>query len=181
MDAGLDTGPILTQRPTPIRPDDTAQTMHDRLAELGATLLLETLPGYVLGEIKPRPQPAEGVSHAPKIKKDDGQIDWTLPARGIWNRIRAFTPWPGAFTHLPAQPAPQLLKIWQAEVAPQVGAVGEVLSAGKDGIIVGCGEEALRVLTLQREGGRRMSAREFLAGHSLSPGQVLASKPPPTG
>jgi len=98
MDAGLDTGEILTQQSTPILPIDDAQTLHDRLAELGAKLLLETIPGYIEGGIKPHKQAEDGVSYARKITKEDGRLDWTQPARVLWNRVRAFTPWPGAFT-----------------------------------------------------------------------------------
>jgi methionyl-tRNA formyltransferase len=173
MNAGLDTGDILSQQSTPIHADDNSETLHDRLAKLGAELLVQTIPDCVAGKIQPRPQPTDGVSHAPKIKKEDGRIDWSLPARAIWNRVRAFTPWPGAFTRLPAQPQPQLLKIWRAEVVEQAGAPGEILVVDKSGIVVGCGRDALRVFVLQREGGRRMSAQEFLAGHPLKPGQRL--------
>ena len=175
MDAGMDTGGILAQRTTPIHAADNAQTLHDRLAHLGAELLSETLPGLVSKAVTPRPQPSEGVSHAPKIKKEDGRIDWQLPAQTIWNRLRAFTPWPGVFTFLPVQPQAQLLKIWVAEVVRQQGPPGQVLAADKSGIVAGCGQDALRITVLQREGGRRMSAAEFLAGHPLNPGQSLAS------
>jgi len=172
MDAGLDTGDILTQQATPIAPSDDAQTLHDRLANLGAELLVQTIIDFAAGKIKPRSQPAEGVSYAPKITKQDGCLDWTRPARTLWNRIRAFTPWPGAFTYLPAQPNPQLLKIWQAEVVEQSGSQpGEILQADKSGIVVACGRGALRILKLQLEGGRRLTAPEFLAGHELKPGQ----------
>ena len=192
MDPGLDTGDILTQSTTPITATDNSQTLHDRLAQLGAELLVHTIQDYVAGKIQPRAQEAGAASHAPKIKKDDGRIDWSLPARAIWNRIRAFTPWPGAFTFLPGAttagaagtlsnppgteetPKPlRLLKIWEAEVVPVNGPPGVILSAGKTGIVVGCGREALRIATLQREGGRRMSAVEFLAGHVLAPGASL--------
>ena len=173
MDAGMDTGDILTQEKTPILPADNAQTLHDRLAQIGADLLARTIPDYVAGKIQPRPQPKEGVSHAAKIKKSDGQIDWTQLALDVWNRVRGMTPWPGAFTFLPGQPQPVLLKIWQAEVAPQSGRPGEILLADKNGIVVGCGTESLRILTLQREGGRRLTAQEFLAGHQLNVGQKL--------
>jgi len=177
MDAGLDTGDILTQRATPIRPDDNAAALHDRLAQIGAELLGQTIPDYVAGKIAPRPQQSELATHAPKIRKADGRIDWRLPARAIWNRVRAFTPWPGAFTPSPAPPPPQFLKIWQSEVVSQQGPPGEILSADKAGIVIGCGQDALRILTLQREGGRRMPAPEFLAGHALKPGQRFASTP----
>lgn len=173
MDAGLDTGDILTQRATPIQPTDNAQTLHDRLAQLGAQLLAQTVLDYVAGEISPRPQPTEGVSHASKLKKEDGRIDWTLPAKTIWNRIRAFTPWPGAFTLLSAQPHGQFLKIWEAEVASESGRPGEILRADKNGLLIGCGQDALRIVTLQREGGRRMTAAEFLSGHPLKVGELV--------
>jgi methionyl-tRNA formyltransferase len=174
MDEGLDTGDILAQQTTPIHPDDTAQTLHDRLAQTGATLLLSAIIDWVEGRITPRKQPEVGACYARKITKDDGRIDWSLPARSIWNRVRAFTPWPGAYTFLPATPRPQLLKIWQAEVLDAaVGRPGEVLSAAPGGIVVACGQQALRILTLQLEGGRRMAALEFLAGHALVPGLGL--------
>ena len=214
INAGLDTGDIVAQRRTPIRPEDDSATLHDRLAQLGAELLVQTIPDYVAGKIRPTPQPAEGASYAAKIKKEDGRIDWNQPAQTIWNRLRAFTPWPGAFTflrsaehqlgvNLPAPkraesvlgaPKPHLLKIWKAEVVevasgrdsalrclptfvgtarrPNLGQKpGEILSADKTGIVVGCGKGALRIIELQREGGRRMSAAEFLAGHALKVGE----------
>jgi methionyl-tRNA formyltransferase len=99
MDAGMDTGPSLAQVTTPISPDDNAQTLHDRLADLGGELLVKTIPDYVAGSITPRPQPAEGATYARKITKEDGRIDWTQPARAIWNRIRGLTPWPAAAPH----------------------------------------------------------------------------------
>jgi methionyl-tRNA formyltransferase len=205
MDAGLDTGPIVSQRRTPIHAEDDSSTLHDRLARLGADLLVRTIPDYVAGKIQPAPQPAEGMSYAAKIKKEDGRIDWNQPARTIWNRLRAFTPWPGAFTFLPNPPSvgraspragtpeisdpdrpasslappdkigsiqskPQLLKIWKAEVVERSGGAGEVLSVDKTGIMVGSGREALRILELQREGGRRLPAAEFLTGCPLKSG-----------
>ena len=90
---------------TPIQPEDDSATLHDRLAQLGAELLAQTIPDYVAGKIQPVPQPAEGASYAAKIKKEDGRIDWNQPAREIWNRLRAFTPWPGAFTFLLGAPS----------------------------------------------------------------------------
>jgi len=171
MDAGLDTGDILSQASTPIAPDDTALTLHDRLAGMGATLLLQTLPKYVAGKIVPRPQPAEGASYARKITKEDGRVDWTQPARTLWNRVRAFTPWPGAYFFQQSVSPPRRLKIWEASVeAQQSGPPGRTLSADKSGIVVGCGVHALRILSLQREGGRRLTAEEFLAGNALRPG-----------
>ena len=173
MDAGMDTGDILTQETTPIGAEDNAQTLHDRLARMGAALLVTTIREHITGKITPRPQPAGGASHARKITKEDGRLDWTQPARALWNQVRAFTPWPGAYTHLPGQPRPHLLKIWRAEVTDGTGAAGVVLQADKAGIVVACGEQALRILELQREGGRRMNAADFLAGHAVKEGDGL--------
>ena len=193
MDAGLDTGPIVAQRRTPIQSTDDSATLHDRLAQLGAELLWETIPDYVAGKIQARPQPAEDVSHAPKIRKEDGRVDWNRPAIETWNRLRAFTPWPGAFTFLrsaehrlgtnspeqkqagpvPGAPKPHLLKIWKAEVVEGSGEASTMLSADKNGIVVACGQNALRILELQPEGSRRMNAAEFLAGHPLKAGMKI--------
>lgn len=170
MDAGLDTGAILSRRRTPILATDDSQILHDRLAQLGAELLVETIPDYVAGKIVPQPQPAEGSTYAAKIKKEDGRIDWNLSAQKIWNRLRAFTPWPGAFTFLPIESKPQLLKIWKAEIVAGHGGAGEILAADNTGIVVGCGQDALRILELQREGGRRLAAAAFLAGFPLCDG-----------
>ena len=174
MDEGLDTGGILAQEETPIHPHDNSQTLHDRLGKMGAALLVKTIPDYVAGRLDPQPQPEKGVSHAPKIRKQDGRIDWTQSARAVWNRVRGLVPWPGAFTLLSTQPQPSLLKIWEAEtISGPSGQPGLVLSADKHGVVVGCGDGALRILVLQREGGRRLSAQEFLAGHPLAVSQKL--------
>jgi methionyl-tRNA formyltransferase len=168
MDAGLDTGEIISQQRIRILPEDNSQTLHDRLAQLGAELLVQTIPDFVAGKI--HPQPKKGATYAAKIKKEDGQIDWNEPAEKILNRLRAFTPWPGVFTLLKKEAKPELLKIWKAEVAEKSGGAGEVLSADKNGIVVACGKNALRILELQREGGRRLTAEQFLAGHPLKVG-----------
>src|SRR6202012_3224204 len=120
--AGLDTGPILSMRRTLITPLDDSQVLHDRLAQIGADLLTETIPGYVSGNLKPQPQPAEGSNYAAKIKKEDGRIDWQRPAQESWNRLRAFTPWPGAFAFfLSDNGGSQLLKIWKVAVVERSG------------------------------------------------------------
>jgi methionyl-tRNA formyltransferase len=174
MDAGMDTGDILTQIKTPISATDNGQTLHDRLARLGGELLVSTIPDFVSGQITPRPQPTEGVSYARKLSKEDGRLDWTQPARSLWNRVRAFTPWPGAFTFQQLEGKQRLLKIWLAQVEETgAGQPGEVLRADKNGIVVACGERALRILELQQEGGRKLNAAEFLAGHDLQPGILL--------
>jgi methionyl-tRNA formyltransferase len=174
MDEGLDTGDLLASQSTPITPADNAQTLQDRLAVIGAGLLLKTVPEYVAGTIVPRKQPQTGASYARKITKEDGLLDWSQPARSLWNRVRALVPWPGTYTFLPVEPKPHLLKIWQAEVADRSSdPPGEVLESSRSGIVVACGQHALRIVELQREGGRRMSAQEFLAGYPLSVGERL--------
>lgn len=173
MDAGMDTGDILTQRATPILPADNSQSLHDRLAQLGAALLVQTIPDHVAGKAPPRRQDPALATHAAKLRKADGQIDWRLPVAQVWNRLRAFTPWPGAFTFLPAKPQPALLKIWEAQISEEAGEPGRVVAADKAGIVVACAETSLRILVLQREGGRRLTAPEFLAGHPLKAGDRL--------
>jgi len=173
MDRGMDTGDILTQETTPIAAADTSEILHDRLADMGASLLVRTIGDYAAGRIQPRPQPSEGASHAPKIKKEDGRLDWNSPARALWNRVRGLTPWPGAFTFLAGGVRPALLKVWQAEIAVGSGVAGEILQADKSGIVVGCGRDALRILEVQLEGGRRLKAQDFLAGHRLGPGNFV--------
>jgi len=169
MEAGLDTGPMISEVRTRISPADTGQTLHDRLAGLGGRLLGETLPLYVAGELPDRPQPAEGVTYARKITKEDGRLDWNLPAAVLDRRLRAFTPWPGGFAFLPAESKPKLLKIHRAEplARPAPSTPGAVLSADRNGMVVACGEGALRLLELQPEGSRRMTAEQFLSGHRL--------------
>lgn len=174
MDAGLDTGDILARVATPIFPDDTAQTLHDRLAALGATLLIQTLPDYLAGRLVPHPQPPTGATYARKLTREDGRLDWTRPAAELDRRVRALTPWPGAFTFLPLTGRRVLLKIWAARLVPAAeGVPGTVLSAGAAGLVIRCGADALCATELQREGGRRLRAAEFLAGHPLKPGTHL--------
>lgn len=174
MDAGLDTGPVLARERTPIRPEDTAQTLHNRLAGLGAALLVRTLPDYLAGRIPPVPQPAEGATYARKLTREDGRLDWTRPAAELHRRVRALTPWPGTYTYLPAGERRLLLKIWSARVvAASAGEPGTVLAADAHGVVVRCGADALCLTELQREGGRRLPAAEFLAGHRLEPGTRL--------
>jgi len=177
MDAGLDTGPILSIQKTPILPADNSQVLHDRLAVLGAELLLQTIPHYLRGEISPQPQ-GEGATYARKIEKSDGAIQWSDPAQTLWLKIRAFTPWPGAFTFLETDGRKRLIKIWEAAPAQSVaastqiqGVPGAVLHADRGGILIACGAGALRVTQLQPEGRKRMAAADFLAGHPLAPGQ----------
>jgi methionyl-tRNA formyltransferase len=174
MTAGLDSGDVLAQRATPIGPDDTAAALHDRLAAIGAELLTESLPSYIQGTIIPRPQDNAAATYARKITKADGHLDWSRSALELRNRIRAFTPWPGAFVHRTIQGQARLLKIWRAQIEARQGPPGQVLEANKGGLVVGCGSDALRIEQLQLEGGRKMTAAEFLAGHEVRPGDSLA-------
>jgi methionyl-tRNA formyltransferase len=177
MDAGLDTGDILTIHTTPITPEDNAATLHDRLADIGAETLIVAIPLYISGDITPKPQPAEGSTYARKITKEDGRMDWSLPARVLFNRIRGLTPWPGAFTFLAPEHKLRLLKIWQTELLTGVsGQPGTVLQADKTGIVVACGEGALRLTSLQREGGRRLTAAEFSSGQAVKAGDKFYSE-----
>ena len=170
MDAGLDTGAMLSKAATPIETSDNAQTLHDRLAKLGAELLLKTIPGHVSGEFTPEPQDDALATHAEKITREMGRIDWSQPATQLWNQARAFTPWPGVFTHLNGR----LLKLHEVEPAeadcPGPGVVGQ---GDANGILVGCGDGALRITRLQKEGATRLVAAEFLAGNPLPVGTQL--------
>lgn len=166
MDEGLDTGPVLAMRRLPIGPEDTSATLHEKLAALGGDILREELPKYLRGELQPVPQPAEGVVLAPIIKKEDGLLDFARPAVELERRVRAFTPWPGAFTGY----AGGRLKVHRARVGAGKGEPGTVLSAGPEGLEVAAGEGSLVLLDVQPEGKRVMRAAEFLAGHKLAPG-----------
>ncbi|MFZ2642683.1 MAG: methionyl-tRNA formyltransferase [Verrucomicrobiia bacterium] len=177
IDEGLDSGPMLLRERVEIDPADDAASLHDKLAALGAGLLMKTLAGIAAGTLRPTPQPGEGVTYAPKIKKEDGQVDWSQPAHQIRNRLRAFTPWPGLFTCLPAESGARGLKIWSAGVearpAAANAAAGTVMEADRNGIAVAAGEGTLVIRELQVEGGRRMTAEEFLKGHRVAVGVRL--------
>lgn len=180
LDPGLDTGPVLAVATTPIAPEDDAGTLLHRLAELGAELLLRTIPSWVAGEIKPQPQPAEGATYAAKIRKEDGLVDWQLPAEVLERRLRAFQPWPGLYSFLmPASGRPMLVKFWKARVEEASGEPGQILSFDRSGLVIACGRGALRILELQREGGRRQTAEQSLAGAVVlfSPGTRLGNPP----
>lgn len=165
MDAGLDTGPVVATATTPILDSDTGQTLHDRLAELGGRLLVGTLIDYLEGRRVPVPQPSEGVTLARKITREDGRIDWSRPAVATWRRIRAFTPWPGAWCEIPQEPKPRLLKVHKARPVEGNGTPGTVLPSEKGRLVVACGEGALELEEVQPEAGRRMTAVQFLTGH----------------
>jgi len=171
MDAGLDTGEMLLVEPADIAPDDTTGTLHDRLAVLGGRMIVETLELIACGGLHTTPQPAEGITYAHKIDKAEATIDWQHPAAVIARRIRAFDPFPGASTRLNGE----VLKLWRAVPVSERGAPGTVLSTSDEAITVACGEGALRVLELQRPGGKRMPARQFLQAQPIAVGTVLGA------
>ena len=173
MDAGLDTGAMLLAEAWPIAARATTVSLQRELAALGARLLVQALER--IDTLRPTPQPAEGVSHARKIDKHEAAIDWSQPAEVIERRIRAFDPFPGAHTTL----GDTVIKIWSSEIDSFCGTpskpFGHVLSANEAGVRVACGRGALRLTELQRPGGKRLPAREFLAGFGLTPGQRLGA------
>ena len=171
IDAGLDTGDILLQKEIAILADDTAETLAPRLANVGATLMIETLHGLQAGTLTGRSQDHSKGTFAPVLKKEDGLIDFQRTAVEIWNRLRGFQPWPGAYTRFRGKQ----LQIHAAKPLPSLSTStpGELV-AENDSFIVGCGNKsALEVTELQLEGKKRMSARDFLHGYRLTPGERL--------
>jgi methionyl-tRNA formyltransferase len=157
METGLDTGPVLLEKRLAIQDNDTGASLHDKLAVLGAQAIVEALAK--LDGLRPVPQPAQSITYASKLSKEDAWLDWNLPAETLARKIRAFNPVPGAWTLLDGTP----LKIWRAQVVSGNGRPGEILSTG-NGIVVACGEGALSILELQKAGARRMDAAAFLSG-----------------
>jgi methionyl-tRNA formyltransferase len=175
MDVGLDTGDMLLVERLPIAADDTTGTLHDKLAAVGGRLIVEALELAACGGLRRTPQAAEGVTYAHKIEKQEAQLDWAQPAAVIARRIRAFNPFPGAATTLQGDS----IKLWQAELV-EAGrdsgqAPGTVLAADSGGIVVQCGPGLLRLTELQRAGGKRLLAAEFLRGQALAAGTVLGA------
>jgi len=173
MDAGLDTGDMLLSRSLPILSSDTTGSLHDRLAELGGQLMVQTLGQAELGKLQPVPQPLEGVSYASKIDKAEASIDWSQTAQIISQRVRAFNPFPGAST----QWAGETLKIWAVEVGHALARPphmpGQIVALTPSGMVVAARDATLVITELQRPGGKRLSSAEFLRGCSVQAGQVL--------
>ncbi|WP_028227279.1 methionyl-tRNA formyltransferase [Paraburkholderia ferrariae] len=173
MDAGLDTGAMISEARTPITAADTTSTLHDRLAQLGAQLIVEALVKLERDKALPaKPQPAEGATYAEKIGKQEALLDWRRSADVLVRQIRAFDPFPGGAATLDGAQ----LKLWAAELAADFkvsagAAPGQILEVTPAGVVVACGEGALRVTQLQKPGGKRLPAREFLAGLPLAAGQ----------
>jgi len=171
IDAGLDTGDILLQREISIELDDTALTLGPRLAAVGSDLMIETLRGLQAGTLRARPQDNEKATLAPILKKEDGRIDFHRTADDIYNRLRGFQPWPGAFTTL----REKTLNIWQAKPMPHDLAEGQILLE-VNRLIVGCGKAtSLELMEVQPEGKKRMSARDFIQGYRPHDGEKLGA------
>ncbi|MFO0998501.1 MAG: methionyl-tRNA formyltransferase [Alphaproteobacteria bacterium] len=170
MDEGLDTGPIILTEATPIGPADTAETIHDRLAAGGATLLIRALDGIEGGTLKATPQPAVGVTYAARLTREEGKLDWRRTAESLARQVRAFTPWPGAwFEH-----GGERLKVLKAECVaggPGGARPGTVFD---DALSVACGEGVLRILAVQRPGRSAMETAAMLRGHPIPAGTVLS-------
>jgi methionyl-tRNA formyltransferase len=171
LDAGMDTGPMLLQRVLPIHDEDTSGTLHDKLAKVGAELMLVTLGRLKAGTLEATPQDGALATLAPVLAKDQGRIDWTRPAAEVRNLVRGVDPWPGAFTALAGEP----LKAWGARAAEGRGAPGEVLGVDPAGLVVACGEGAVALAELQLPGKRRLPARAFVAGRPLPAGTRLGA------
>lgn len=166
MDAGLDTGAVLHQGRLPIDDDDTAASLHGKLAELGARLIVEAL---AKSPLTPCAQAAQGATYAAKIDKAEAWLDWRLPAPLLARQVRAFNPFPGAAARLGGNP----LKVWRAEADDGQRAPAEpgtVIAADKTGIVVACGQGALRLTELQKAGGKRLPVAQFLGGSPLAAG-----------
>jgi methionyl-tRNA formyltransferase len=166
MDAGLDTGPVLLRKPLAIDAADDAQTLHDKLAALGAAAIVEALEALAAGRLRAEPQPAAGATYARKIDKAEARLDWARPAIELERAVRAFHP---AIAMLDGEP----LRLWRVRVAQGRGDPGQVLATAP-ALLVACGEGALDVLEVQRAGGRRMPAAEFLRGRPLAPASRFA-------
>ena len=172
MDEGMDTGAMLLQEAIPIMPDDTTGTLSPRLAELGGRLLVETITRLKAGTLMPRPQNASQATLAPLLKKEDGVIDWALPAIALGNRVRGLSPWPGAYTTMAGS---HRLTIWRALALPDLVTEppGIVVAVTTEAIHVATGEGVLAVTELQPANSRRMAVSQYLAGHPVAVGDRL--------
>ncbi|PNU21707.1 methionyl-tRNA formyltransferase [Geothermobacter hydrogeniphilus] len=169
MDEGLDTGDMLIRKSLDIGPNETAGQLHDRLAPLGAEAMRETLQRLCAGTLERVPQNDAESCYASMMKKEDGCVDWSRPARQVHNLVRGLDPWPSAYTTLDGL----TLKIAATSVAAGTGEPGTVLQASADGVLVACGEQALLIGRLQLPGKKQLAAADFLRGHALPPGTRL--------
>lgn len=171
MDAGLDTGDMCVIEHLPIAPNDTTASLHDKLAALGGRLIVEALEMAACGGLNRTPQPVDGVTYAHKIDKAESLIDWTESAEVIARRLRAFNPFPGGATSLGSE----AIKVWEAQAEPGVGTPGTVLAADAGGVRVACGNGVLNMTLLQRAGGKRLAAGDFLRGFEVPAGAALGA------
>lgn len=169
MNEGLDTGDILYTKSIDLTPDETFETLHDRLMVLGGEALTEALPLIEAGKLTPVKQDDSLSCYAPLIKKEDGLIDWKRSSDEIYSQIRAFNPWPGAFTYSSGR----MLKIWEAQPVSGSGRPGEILGTDKDSFTVACGSGAMKILSLQPEGKKRMETSAYLLGNKTESGMCL--------
>jgi methionyl-tRNA formyltransferase len=177
MDEGMDTGAMLLQERVAITPNDTAGTLSSKLADIGGRLLLDTLTRIQNGTVTPQPQDQSQATMAPLLKKEDGLLDWTLPALDLANRVRGLSPWPGAYTYL----GEDRWVVWKASVLDRSVArvlPGTIVDATKEGLAVATGDGVLRIMEFQPANSRRMSVAQYLTGHTLAPGLRLGPPPP---
>jgi methionyl-tRNA formyltransferase len=170
----MDAGDIILQREVPIGPDDNAVSMERHLSEVGAELLMEAVDQIRTGTVQARPQDDAAASEVRKLVKEDGQINWALPAEVLNNRIRAFVAWPGCFCEAPTRNGSQRVKVFRARVEEGSGAPGEVLDAGGDGPLIAAGQGALRLLEVQPAGKKLMDGPVYLRGYPLESGHRLS-------
>ncbi len=174
LDEGMDTGPVLLKRTEPIYEEDTAGTLFERLAPLGASAILEALQGIEAGTLKAVPQPSEGASHAAMLQKQDGLVDWTSDAKVLASRMRGLDPWPGAFTPV----AGGNLKLFAARATAGEGAPGTLLAYDNErGLVVACGTGAVEIKDVQAPGKKRMAAADYARGKRLEVGTLLPVEP----
>jgi methionyl-tRNA formyltransferase len=174
MDAGVDTGPILASRAVDLSVDETAGSLHDKLARIGGDLLVSALAGVRSGAITPLPQDDAEACEAPMLSKRDGWVDFRRPAAEVDCWIRGMDPWPGAFTEVDGE----RLKLFCSARSSDSGRPGEVLAVDDRGLLVACGSGAVWIKNLQLPGRRRMAARSLLAGRDIPPGTVLGGEAP---
>lgn len=176
MNEKMDAGDIIMQRDVPIGCTETAGVLHDRIADAGAILVMDTLKKIADGKAVAIPQDEEGVTIAPKLSRKDGLIDWGMPAETIFNRVRGFNPWPGCWTNIrdaegcsavaESEGEGGLLKVWEAEVVDLRGNAGEILAMSGAGPVIAAGDNALRLIKVQPEGGKVMSGGDYMRGHA---------------
>ncbi len=172
MDTGMDTGPILRSVRVPIGETETALALQKRLGIAGAKLLQDVLADLEAGRVEAVPQPQTGVTYAPRLHKSEGRMDWSQPARNLYNKIRGFTPWPACYCYLPSGSKPQMLRVLEAQLRPGGGrsVPGEILAVNPE-LLVACGEGALALRSVQPESGTIMSGLDYVRGRRLEPGE----------